>query len=754
MYKGSSRSTLVRPEYFRAATFVARRGASQVSLQRPYEKDNTNVYAASPNVEVAALKFHSSHLARTTTLERQTLPRTSGRFYNFFQECKQKGRPDLAYSLASTLVGSRSRAGTPSTLIWWCALKHYIYLEDSEAFLKAFRMMLSSEYPMLPGIPGNREIWRHALELGLSDINLQQALYEQLRRWAFTGQISRGDTYREFMSLVIKSFSHGCHDVGIIYFYSVLLDDSLGPPIREKDVVLRTICALPKAKSILKGLYVRLRSRARRTNFHNTVISQLCRLARFHDAQVLHHFLLRRGERPNATESIEHLLAYHVTQEAAARCWEFIHGLRKHRIALSAKAQNIVVSFFGSVDQLESMHGFAHWARPSSPPMDIDRLWSLAIQYHSHNGHDSGQIIRTLLTNKVAVGPETIHACIAAAEKKKTHKQKWQRIPNDLIGSLIRMIMSQSSRISPRASSVLVRYLAQKGDFRRAYDTLQNFTVSATEQITTEDTNYLRRCFILGLLEGKHFDELESRHNAMCIDGSATADTWNLLLRARIVDQRVNDARKGLEKMKELGFAVENATAQQFMLAILRPRKPGGGPEVLFQGDRRPYLEDVDDATKVLQKCLKLGGKTQPETWREIAKRLGLDGQFENLERLTDWLIPQYSTSSTLDPSKRYFSCHKALQRLAPGHPDHPLSRLLPPRDIGATITRGSRTGKITQALALVIKWQQMGVVVDRKLVQERIEIAMRSLAKQKGPDDESVEILKRQLMADSEQLK
>lgn len=683
--------------------------------------------------ETAAIKFHLTQVLDTTTDDGRTLPRTSVNFYNFHQKCKESGKVHLAYSVAANLIEDKSRTAEPSALMWWCALWHLKKCKEDQRFLDVFQSMLSARFPLFPTIQGNMDIWSHALSAVGHSRLFHMNLYRALRRWNSAGQITATDAYRVFMNYATDQFSRGTSNIDLIRWNASFLRDSMIPSESDRLEFLKSVSALPRS-AIFREIWHQFDAKRKQSPAYDEVMAHLCRLDKPERAQRLHHFLLENGELPERSETIEMLLKCLHPHNLNKDPQKLVESLLEWKINLSTKSLALIAAFLSSTNQLEKLQQVFTGHVFSDRQAESDTFWSSAIRAAVRAGQDIPPIVKIMTENESHIGPEALRACMSDPHALSVVETFMTKFP-----------LKVSSDTGLRYMTIVIRYLARRGHFQKAHKVLRTaLDDKRQERNTQRSLDCLKRDYFLGLLEGEHYDELETRHREM--QHIATGDTWNILLRARLSDGRILDAHSGLKHMEKLSMIVENSTAQEFMKPLLRTRRRGRNPDVLDPTDRRRYLSDVKMAKEVAQTCLKLGGRVQPETWREICKRLGLYGEFESLERLTDWLIPQYS--STIDPpGRQYFRVNDEGYRLPPGHPDHPLSRLLRPKDIAATITRGSKTHKIKEALALVVKWHQMGVVVDPKMVRQRIDTHLEFKFADKKLNEENKSKLRTELM-------
>lgn len=692
-------------------------------------------------VAAAALKYHLSgnEKFRTTKNHRGPSIVTPNESPSHLQRYKYHGKQHVAHVVARDLI---QPSPSCTNTMWWCALQ-YCLREDRNNFERIFLLMLSSQQPLLPSHYSSN-IWEHALKLGTQKPQFLHKILDGLNELVQAGQVTGAKVYRWVLPHVIKRRATECQNINIEYWTSTLLLGRFHPDNADRDDTFRSLCSLTPTVSTIMNVRAQFGRKGIKIKIHDIVVRELCRQKKFEDAHQLHALLSTRGDLPLSSRSIEDLLAYHLRYSERTRTQKFIDNLLLRDIKLEVGVKTLIGSFLGATNQMGAVRRNSEALFTPEQSYQLDRFWSATISGASKAGHDTTPIVELMLARSKTIGKSAMESCISISRTLES------------VNVLLERSLESGIDISHRGYAKLIRYRAKQGNFSRAHDMLQECLKAANEEnLTIDVVDLFRESMLLGLLEGEHYQELEMRHRAMCLAETATSRTWNLLLRSRLADYQVDGALRGLEEMRTQGLMVENSTARDLLAALLRKRRPFRNPDVLDSSDRRAYLADIQAAIVIAQKCLKLGGRTQPETWQEIAKRLGRYGEFESLERLTVWLIRQYSTTTEQQQSdsQRYFVPSEMQMVLPPDHPQHPLSRLIPPREVAATITRGFETRRPARALSLVIKWQQMGVAVDRSAVKKRIEKGIQYSLLHSPTKEEAINKLADRLMKRLDQL-
>lgn len=116
-------------------------------------------------------------------------------------------------------------------------------------------------------------------------------------------------------------------------------------------------------------------------------------------------------------------------------------------------------------------------------------------------------------------------------------------------------------------------------------------------------------------------------------------ESWNLLLRNH---SQHSDHATLIQVLEDMRMSRIRITSQSFTSLYqhrLRPRRPGQRPATQGRAG-----DDLLLITNVWRSALESGRSLHPLRWREILKRFGMTGRFEELSRLTHWMITWYST--------------------------------------------------------------------------------------------------------------
>ena len=124
-------------------------------------------------------------------------------------------------------------------------------------------------------------------------------------------------------------------------------------------------------------------------------------------------------------------------------------------------------------------------------------------------------------------------------------------------------------------------------------------------------------------------------------DVSATRQRQNLMLRVHLRLNQDVEVRRMIEDMKACGSDVTPSSIKLLRSKYLKPRHPG---EKMARQDMLYQLTNVIDAMKL---SLDTGGNIPIESWKEILRRLGMNGSLSTFRYLALWLAKKYATVPT-----------------------------------------------------------------------------------------------------------
>jgi hypothetical protein len=124
---------------------------------------------------------------------------------------------------------------------------------------------------------------------------------------------------------------------------------------------------------------------------------------------------------------------------------------------------------------------------------------------------------------------------------------------------------------------------------------------------------------------------------------SSRVEQYNMIQQANIFRGDRSAVFKMLEEMRVQQIPVAQKTIYRILRHFLPTRRKGHAPDS-SQGS----LDDLQTAISILTTIMKFGSSVPATSWREIIRRLGMLGRFDDLEKLCLWLAAWYNPNSTL----------------------------------------------------------------------------------------------------------
>ena len=635
-------------------------------------------------------------------------------FQAILDRCKSKDQIAPALLLASNIAKVHSQC---APVILAAALHHHATYKNIYLFRKFFTRF--SAVPDGQLVLLNYAVWIHALSLGFDDAPFLDEVIALAKR----SQEGNERTFRFYDVAMRTAMSHQTthKERFLLTWQQRLLQAGFVPGAKEFARILNILCSLQDFSPPIEKLDNQLRPYGLSAGLCDTCIRSLSSQGRFEEAhKVFHH--ASRQKLGLFGSSIHQLLKHYIDSSQLDEVNSMLIQVEINQIQLTGESLIMLAELYGSRHDTALLIRISRFA---TGVMDPDSFWSHALKGAAKQP-DFEAFYKSLSDFEDNFDQKCMEVCISLASSIEA------------LRDIIRLAGKNQIKISAQGYCTLIRSLGRLGQLTKASEVLEACVAANTENSKAQSD--FRWNYLLGLLEGHHFTELETTHALFVEQGTATASTWNLLLRSRLAANRVDDAMHTLETLERLRVPVENATAFEFMMTVLRHRSVGRNPNVLDPNDRRPYLADIKLAVKIGHKCMTLGGRVQPESWREVMKRLSLYGEFESLRHLTDWLIDHYSGNSTLYRMRRKYVSSRDLQ--------HPLRRLIRDTDVVATVKRGFYANKARQAMELIVRWHRQGIYIDKTMVGRAIRTSIAYRAKSSKYDASDTARLETELNA------
>ncbi|OLL26638.1 hypothetical protein NEOLI_000090 [Neolecta irregularis DAH-3] len=418
-------------------------------------------------------------------------------------------------------------------------------------------------------------------------------------------------------------------------------------------------------------------------------------------AQSWNDYLLNQNGQLSNSIVVNPLLKHHVSFSTRQKVEALFEKLLQRRIPIHSSTLDILGSFYagrGDLDRLPKLVRI-----PNIIGKISQEFWCFWLSAEYRLCKKYSNTVREMILSGAEFGDKCTAVFSHNAESLSQLEYK------------IRGFWKKDIKPVPETYAALVRHCARKGYIGRAFLTadssIQHFGISSWPLIA--------RNLCIGLVQAQSYHVLENVHKTLVNENLATMDTWNLLLRSRIFHRDEIGTFSCLQQMETLGIPVENASATDLRQAILRPRKIGETISTAHPGDTRPESEDIEQAIEALIRCMKAGGRVQPEAWKEILLRIIFANDFGVLYTLSNWLIAQYRPREPGKPHRSFVTIPDALYFAGSWNKIHPLRRLFTRSFLVFVIASGFSDRCEKDVLDMLLQWKLSGVHIDIRLVSQ-----------------------------------
>ncbi|KAH8805667.1 hypothetical protein F5884DRAFT_800178 [Xylogone sp. PMI_703] len=435
---------------------------------------------------------------------------------------------------------------------------------------------------------------------------------------------------------------------------------------------------------------------------YTKIVPVLCELEDFDVAFEWHFFLTRRGDLPLGPKDVEPLIL-HIAVYDHEKALQITRGLISNGVPFGPMMAS-TLSGYNTISRevMNLIHGQTFHVRVK-PYND-----SLGARWFATKWVSLDLAINTIHALGVQeIGPLSLQAiALRDTDCKSVNKR---------IEQLKQLGISIGSSPYSRA----IEEFARRGESEfleglllsdQHPDTLEDWKLQETllaHYAKNQDWTQYRRTLAVQLLGNESYDTEMQNHTL--ISQATRYDIPSML--------------ETLSKMNISGVPVRAKTIGHILRSILRPRQPGRSPA----SDQYP-TDDLGVGINVLRDILKSGGFVPITYWREIIRRLGMLGRFDELDRLCIFLVSWYAHPR--DPAKKELqgNNHKNQRRTPPvqvpaSHPLHPL-RILFPVSLQKAMVEWGFIRRLPKHSEKSFKHPfTRGIVILRKLGKEGVDI-------------------------------
>lgn len=185
----------------------------------------------------------------------------------------------------------------------------------------------------------------------------------------------------------------------------------------------------------------------------------------------------------------------------------------------------------------------------------------------------------------------------------------------------------------------------------------------------------LQESLLVSFAQAKNWPQYRLTVELQAIRSSSPEITkQNMELRILASTGNTTDVTETIEDMDLKEIPVRPKSIARILGSILAPRNEGRRP--MRRTSSRSYSpENLQVAIKFLQKLMRAGNYVAVTHWREIIKRLGMLGQFQDLARLCTYLASWYGPTNPRLNEEKYRQ-YRIAKQVPTSHPFHPLKIL------------------------------------------------------------------------------
>ncbi len=480
-------------------------------------------------------------------------------------------------------------------------------------------------------------IWPIFLQAALKD----KQMLEDICQYADNVFDSSGKRWRKFYVYIMQHIVLNEQQCTIVPWHERLIDrHPPGPAVFSRFV--RNIVVMGGDLEALKLLYKTKFYRTHNYKTYGKIIPTLIGREDFHAAMQWHLFLVRRGDLPLNRKVVQPLI-HHFDIYDPWKARKLKNSLVARAVSFADSTSDDLENEIISREMMNLVHGKAFGIEPKKYS---DRLGA---RWFATNWISLDLAINTIHALGVeGIGPLSLHA-IALRER-------------DASGVVRRIDQLKELGISigDSAFSRAVQSFARNGEI----EYLQALLTS-DQHPDSYDDRQLQDNLLAAYSRAGDWNRYRLTAAVQVVGSHGSrVNRYNIIQRANVLRGDRTAFFKMLEEMRVQRVPVAQKTIRYILNHFLPIRTAGNGPD-----PRRKSLDDLQTTISILLNLMKFGSFVHPTSWREIIRRLGMLGRFDDLEKLCFWLVAWYKPKSNLKRSMAV----RAPAQIPTSHSLHPL---------------------------------------------------------------------------------
>ncbi|KAI9706420.1 MAG: hypothetical protein M1836_003425 [Candelina mexicana] len=507
-------------------------------------------------------------------------------------------------------------------------------------------------------------LWRTFLGWGFTDTRALSEIWDYARFLQQSSGRRWSALYETIIGHILEATPRRAYE-----WHNRLRKDHPPRPGRIR-ALLDSACTSKGALNAFYFIYLESEER----DIYTRIIPLLCERRLFDSAYKWHNLLIRKGDLPPDSQTIEPLM-HHLALYGRPDCLrELTHRMVDAGVSYADSTAKIFRdSPLISRDIMNRIVGDVHGIEPKTLSD------SFCARLFATRAFSVDTVLKGIkMLGVEAVGPLAIQAI---ALKDPTPLALLNQIGNikKLGFSIGKSVFTYSLRKAAIENKTQVFFDILHGD--QHPDVL-------------EDRRF-QEAALAWALKHRQWREVNKTLLILTMSSGDSSATWNLILRAHLKSHNLGMVTRTLEEMRMQNIEVSMVSIRYICQQLLRTRRRGKRPVSLSFPQN-----DLSLVVSILMSVLRSWTDLPPVTWIEILKRLGMTGRFQEFEKLALWLADWYTPSSLDRSCKRLAPFRAAAQinrrsghpgtsaflteaevmpsRLSAAHPRHPLRILFP----------------------------------------------------------------------------
>ncbi|KAE8442882.1 hypothetical protein EG329_002554 [Mollisiaceae sp. DMI_Dod_QoI] len=618
--------------------------------EAPYERDvrrHFSYNSSNPSTQLSILGFPPTTSTESTSLPRTFRAAPKGIYGQWDESHWTHEQLEFESSLDQLNLLGKTRLLDLEThkhdmMLWGVLFEYRKRIYGYDGILMFFDAIVRRDI-MIPtrGILADR-FWLSFLDLGFRN----PVLLDRIGQYSDYIWAAQKRSWSKLYVYIIRFFLVNGNLEGALLWHNRLLENHSPGPTPFAQMCRHVVFQYGDMQA-LRIIYLENTHR----NVYSKVVPLLCQREDFKAALNWHFFFLKNGDLPSSPKSVEpliHFLAVYEPRDAAR--------VTKSLVAAGVSfASNMSRELVDNTKISREMMNLIHGQTLNVPVKTYND--SLGARWFATRWISLDTAINGVHALGIEeIGPLSLQAIALRDPNPKSVKLR--------IAQLEALGISLGSSLYSRA----INYFANRGD--REY--LEGLINSDQHPDTVENADAQEE-LLLSFARAKDWVQYRRTVKIRALASrSPTIERWNLELRSLIRLGNREGFKATLDQMEIEKVPVKSRTITLLIRSTLRPRRTGHRPMVISGKTYQGRYNDLNIIVGVLKDIMESGSYVPIIHWREIIRRLGMSGRFNDLRSLALFLATWYAPQESSSLSRcRYY--HVPSQ-VSTAHSLHPLN--------------------------------------------------------------------------------